>query len=305
MVRVGNHSVCLVDAKTDLPLKEFQHQGKTWVVGQPGQEYWISVTSFESSKKTLSGVRVDGKIIGERIKHYPKYAGQSTKMGAVIEHGSQRVALQFASQKQCEPSHPSRTSQNFVGTIDLFWHEFDAVLRPNAPAYSKTWHGNVKATAADNKKEGVGALQSQIGSSKMQRSAPTRYMAKRGKHLYGTKIYYCEAAGLVARGIVTHQQLVDAGVVGQGGHDDEDETEEDVKPFKRRKRGPKKPQAVSETIDLTQSDGAVVPSFSSAISPVVPDEAKSSQSGTAAAVEVKAEVVGSSIAANEDVVDLT
>ena len=72
-----------------------------------------------------------------------------------------------------------------------------------------------------------------------------------------------------------HLQKFEVWVVG-GGHDDEDEPEEeDIKLTpKRHKRSHKKPQVVAETIDLT--DDAEVSSADGASPPLVPDEAQSS-----------------------------
>ena len=290
MVRAGNHSVCLVDAKTDLPLKEFQHQGKTWVVGQPGQEYWISVTSYEYNNFSVARARVDGKRTGSRVKHDPRFRGESRYMG-IFRGGHLKAALCFASR-----SHEGQrdNSKKNVGMIDVSWHEVRNTGRQDPQElgyrYYGVWKDGETAGVEDGKKEGVGALQSKVGST-MERKEVSRSLTGIGRCLYGAKIYYCEAAGLVARGIVTHQQLVAQGIVG-GGNEPQ---EEDIKPTpERRKQSHKKPQAVAETIDLT--DDAEVSSAGDASPPVVPDQARSSS-------VVKVEAVQSSTLHVEDVLN--
>jgi hypothetical protein len=291
MVRVGNHSVCLVDATTKVPLKEYQHAGKTWVEGRPGQEYFVKVVARERKIQTVALINVDGKRIG-KVQHRANGSMKGAIVGLAGGVQGRDTALRFASVQQAAGD---RTCNAIVGVVDVSWRQGISTKTPSSSSSSSSsrvdkWSDTTIVTSPDNKKEGVGALQSTFGSSTVKKKKP-QYKWKKGKHLYDTKIYYCEAAGLVARGIATPQELAAAnGSVGdENGDGNNFETKETRAP-KRRKKAHKSGQSSGEIIDLTASAGVMEAQ--------VPEEAKSSGTGNGP----KPETIKS---AWTDLVDLT
>ena len=53
MVRVGAHSVQLVDAATKQPLPEHSHGGQAYVVGRAGDEFLLRITSHTPNTRTV------------------------------------------------------------------------------------------------------------------------------------------------------------------------------------------------------------------------------------------------------------
>ena len=285
MVRVNLHSVCLVDATTKVPLKEYQHQGKTWVEGKPGQEYLISVTSHDRHMSTLSYVEVDGKDIGYSAVNEPKHAGDPYLFGPISQQNL-KSSLRFASMEQKDSSS---TTESNSGVVKASWYE--AILRPapketHNPGVFTLWT-STKESAPGSKKEGVGALQSQVGSSKISWDTPIASHWNDGAYLYSAEIYYCEAAGLVARGVATPQQLQ---LAGASGGDDPENDFENTQPTPKRHKKAQKATSTAGSVDLTAS-----------VKPEAPDEVKSSAVG----IDQKPAAPGDKNTSGITVVDLT
>jgi hypothetical protein len=246
MVRVGSHSLELVDASTLLPLIEHSHNGETWVKGTAGQEYLIRITSHEpGTYTTASRIQVDGSDIGYTFQQGP-YINLTANLGPMNRRAT-NTALAGAA-VPCDafcfssPHGSGDDSPIHQGCISVTWSEAHDSSRPSARYFVESWQEQQNASAPDAKKEGVGALKSARGSSDVN-VALANTSWDLGRQLYEIRIKYCEEAGLVARGIIQPRTVTGNEV-----------TARDKKARKKkRNREPDSPTSSSDVVDLTQS----------------------------------------------------
>ena len=92
MVRVGEHSLALVDATTLVPLHEYTKGVDTWVAGNPGDEFFVELTSHQEWPRTSAMITVDALHIGyeslsegpESCRYGPLMSGQVLHSGAAV-----------------------------------------------------------------------------------------------------------------------------------------------------------------------------------------------------------------------------
>ena len=190
MVRVGNHSLELVNAATLTALPEYSHKGKTWVEGQPGAEYLLKITSHQSGTRTIAHpIEVDGSSIGYIFQHGPDI-NLTTTMGPVSSPGtiSRGGKVGCKSFRFSRLNHGDFDASTGHGMIRVTWSTASDTGIPSS-GFHFGWNG-VEKSVPDSKKESVGALQSVKGSSDSSMPTAKTYWHVE-EQLYSATIYYC------------------------------------------------------------------------------------------------------------------
>ena len=247
MVRVGAHSLQLVDAATKRPLPEHSHKNQTYVVGRAGDEFLLRITSHTPNTRTVaSPITVDGCPIGYNFQQGPtRYLTADLAPVAANESDSAghaaALAFRFA-------APPPGAGSGHSGEVAVTWSEAEET-NVAASHDANRWGENAAATAADGKKSGVGALKSTTGATatKIPWAATTW---KRGRQLYTITLKYIEEAGLVALG---HRRAPTAAAAAQETIDlTGDDDAQPARAVKRQKR-----EDGQEEEEEEDDDGAV------------------------------------------------
>ena len=263
MVKHGNHSLQLVDATTGAVLPEYTDKnGETWVAGAPGDEYYVRITSHtHGSLTTAQPILVDGRCIGYSFQQGPDI-NMCSDLGPVhsFQERASKVKTEGGSATTSSfkfASTPSAGAASFCGEISVTYNSVRDSQTPANFAFATPWQNNYNVQASDSTKDGVGALNSTVGSSsKSIAKAVTSWICE--AHLYTIKIKYCEEIGLLARKIITPQQMnqgvvvVGGGIGGGGGGGDPSGSAVKKSKKKRKLNAP-----ASGVVDLTGSEDYV------------------------------------------------
>ena len=286
MVRVGNHTLQIVDAQTLQPLQEYAHHNREiWVEGRPGHEFWLRLISHGRGTRTVaSTIEVDGNNIGYRFNHGPDCnleanlgpigasslldtpeTGDNTKSCQAFSFARRALPQGISNGASAtatggKPSSSSSKSSNH-GSVQVTWSEgyesgiptrkwfrmwnetsLEQRRQQQSLQHYSSQEPSTTAAPSPDKKEGVGCLQSKLGTS-THRVPKASTSWNLGRPLCTITIRYCEMAGLVARGIVQLPLQVQGQMVVAGDGN------------KKRKA-----RTVVETVDLTcdsDNDGEV------------------------------------------------
>jgi len=254
MVRIGEHSLELVNATTKVPLPEYTHSdGETWVEGRPGDEYLLKLTAHQAVTRTLADpILVDGTCVGVGVLHGPCHANQPVTLGSIPTGGASNniagkiecPAFRFA--RLSTSSDQTETTRH--GTVTVTWSDAEDTGQPTDIHHFQSSWNESQTVAADSKKDGVGALKSTFGSSSVEiPMATTRWLPT--NRLYTITIRYCEQAGLVARKIIPAPQATTVDTSSNTLNNDNDQS-----------RGParKKKKTTNDGISAQRAAGSVV-----------------------------------------------
>ena len=53
MVRVGEHTLEVINARIKQAVLEYTHNGETWIEGRPGEEYLFEITSHQRGTRII------------------------------------------------------------------------------------------------------------------------------------------------------------------------------------------------------------------------------------------------------------
>ena len=195
MVRIGNHSLELVDAVSRQPLQEhLDTAGQTWVAGERAAEYFIRITSHEPGSRTVALPTVDGTGLGYSIQQGPDAGTMACDVGVFAS--DRHKALCFVR------TELSAAGGCPVGHVSVTWRRgYDTGCPVDGPCGAR-WHANAHAAASDSEKAGVGALRSDVGSASLLGGRAPKTVWGQLEELRTIRINYCEEVGLVVRNII-------------------------------------------------------------------------------------------------------
>ena len=182
MVRQGDFGLGLVDATTRQPLKEYPKNGEVWVVGKPGTEFFLQLSSWHTTSTAARPITVDGKSIGRSQNFKPSGNGVTVStVGARQGVSGSHTAFKFAA---IPPTDADNAALGECGTITATWTAAVATNKNKNMANKSghgMWAGPAGATVTEGKKEAVGALKSAVGSVTMVRDSNPNKVQKKWK----------------------------------------------------------------------------------------------------------------------------
>lgn len=202
MVRVENHSMEILDAISLQPLREFVHNGEVWVEGRPGNEYLIKISSHKYGTRSLADpIMIDGSSIGYIFQQGPDINLNAT-LGPIGSSGVEDTSgtVNCKAFRFSRPVFGDIGSTSHHGSIQTTWFKARDSEVPSSPVFFPSWKES-DGVAIDSKKNSVGSLKSTPGSSDVSvaKATSTWHMEEK---ICTITIRYCEAAGLVAQGII-------------------------------------------------------------------------------------------------------
>ena len=247
MVRVGKYSLTIVDATTLVPLQEYTNGVDTWVAGNPGDEFFVDLTSHQKGSNTVASIDVDTVNIGYdiRLSSEGPQSGRlgPLKSGQVLHPGSTPMVHAFRFRT---PQTAGEGSSQSFGAVEAVWNLTKYTGIPADRTHTThAWAGAQNAVAPDGKKQGVGALASTSGSTPIRLGPWAETIWSTHDEVARAKICYCEPFGLVARGILKSMPGDWSGTPGNDqaqGASSSSATEGGARP-KRMRRGRVKTEA--------------------------------------------------------------
>lgn len=211
MVQVGDFTVHIVDAETNIPFKEHLKDGKTFAEVEPDIDYFIAIQKTSSAHHGDHDVNVikffvDDKDLGF-TKHYLR-----TTTAELTHYGVWKrdkgvdttTALRFV--KPHIDANGDRTASNLMmGKVDI--KVFNGKSSGSYNPSEQTAVGNkldadvVNAQALQNKKSLRTATGSAVESKQMPKGQVVRYTTGE-HHLYTITLNYCTALGLIHVGVL-------------------------------------------------------------------------------------------------------
>ena len=258
MVRVGNHSLELVDATTHLPLQEFTKNGETFVCGCAGKEFLVRITSHSQRSRSIANpIKIDGACIGYTFQQGPDKNMQADLAPIEASGGVKRDPSGDAMVRafRFEGPPPGGAGVAHRGSVNVVWHEGNDTGASLDPWDAVSgWGGGTRAgaSAADGKK-GVGSLRSTMGSTQSTIAWATSTWAP-GCHLATVTVYYAEEAGLVANGIAKRADIWGATGGGGGGCDQRNQDWAGGKAGGKRRRAQAVASGGVACVDLTEEE---------------------------------------------------
>ena len=283
MVHNGGHSLQIVDAVTKQPLREFRaSDGTIWVEGKHGNEFCLRVAGPPGIFTICGDIKVDGTDVGFQAKCgvLPQY----TLIGMNDGRGN-ATTMQFA---RVEKTGGTEHQGKQIGVVSATW--FDARIYHGPDIHQNTPRNapnediapsDAAVYSPEDEKTSVGALKTVVGSQVLRKApAPAPPVPvltnsgivlrppivehwERGLRRVTLKIYYCEAAGLVARKIAKSSEFWAAAAVTPASQASTESNKKRPAALssrtKKKKKGDAKPEPKTETVDLTGSSPASAP----------------------------------------------
>ena len=219
MPSTSNFSVALVDAVTQEQLSEYTaSDGSTWVKGEPGDEFFVSVQTEVSNFSVVCCIEVDGKDIGYTwVTHKadispplgPLKGGQSLSTSAkdIVTHAFRFVELE-ANRTESNEADDDRVVPPGNGEVTAIWYTARETGLLNSDLKIGEWTGDRLEgdRLTDNKKD-CSVLRSMNGSmpGSVPGVSPRTY--EKDEEIGRLSLKYTTDFGMAVRGLYPKQPV--------------------------------------------------------------------------------------------------
>lgn len=216
MVRTGCFELLLIDAVTKQPLLEkVDGEGKVWVKGDPGDEFFVQViSSMPRGTDVDASVKVDGNDLGYGwVTHGPDRSDMlGPAKGGDLEnnvvHAFKFVRHENKTVEEDDDDGPGPLPA--AGTVQVNWHlTYKTAKTYDTPSSScASWQAVASdAHASSHNKKEMATLKAGVGSAPSQIAGLSNAVYEKGQHIATATIHYTTDFGMAVRGLYTEDEV--------------------------------------------------------------------------------------------------